>query len=287
MTAPHIVTGPDLAQSWSHTRRLAGERIALVPTMGALHPGHLSLIDAARRHADCVMVSIFVNPTQFNRQDDFDAYPRTVDDDIEMCRTAGVDAIYLPTVETMYPTGFATTIDPGPIAQHWEGTHRPGHFAGVATVVVKLLMACAPDIAVFGRKDLQQLAVISRTVTDLNIATTIVGAPTIREADGLAMSSRNRRLSPDARRRSSAIHRGLRAAVNTAARNGDVDQIERAALAEIEPAADSIEYVAVIDRATFVRPTGVCAPDTCALIVAAWFDGVRLIDNMSLDGRDD
>jgi pantoate--beta-alanine ligase len=286
MTTPHILTGPDLAQSWSLTRRRAGERISLVPTMGALHAGHLSLIDAARRHSDRVMVSIFVNPTQFNRQDDFDAYPRTVDDDIELCRNAGVDAIYLPTVETMYPTGFATTIEPGPIAQHWEGTHRPGHFAGVATVVVKLLLACAPDVAVFGRKDLQQLAVISRTVTDLNIATAIVGAPTIREADGLAMSSRNRRLSPDARSRATAIHRGLLAAVTSAARSGDVDQIERAALADIEPAADSIEYVAVIDRATFVRPTGVCAPDSCALIVAAWFDGVRLIDNMTLDGLD-
>ncbi len=286
MTTPHILTGPDLAQSWSLIRRRAGERISLVPTMGALHAGHLSLIDAARRHSDRVMVSIFVNPTQFNRRDDFDAYPRTVDDDIELCRNAGVDAIYLPTVEAMYPTGFATTIEPGPIAQHWEGTHRPGHFAGVATVVVKLLLACAPDVAVFGRKDLQQLAVISRTITDLNIATAIVGAPTIREADGLAMSSRNRRLSPDARSRATAIHRGLLAAVTSAARSGDVDQIERAALADIEPAADSIEYVAVIDRATFVRPTGVCAPDSCALIVAAWFDGVRLIDNMTLDGLD-
>lgn len=286
MTTPHILTGPHLAQSWSFTQRQAGERVALVPTMGALHPGHLSLINVARHHADRVVVSIFVNPTQFNRQDDFDAYPRPADDDIDLCRTAGVDAIYLPTVETMYPTGFATTIEPGPVAQHWEGTHRPGHFAGVATVVVKLLMACAPDVAVFGRKDLQQLAVISRTVTDLNIATTIVGAPTIREADGLAMSSRNRRLSPDARSRSAAIHRGLIAAVTTAARSGDVDQIEQAALADIKPAADSIEYVAVIDRATFVRPTGVCTPDSCALIVAAWFDGVRLIDNMSLGGLD-
>lgn len=286
MTSPHIVTGPDLARSWSLAQRQAGQRVALVPTMGALHAGHLSLIDAARHHADRVVVSIFVNPTQFNRQDDFDAYPRTVDDDIELCQTAGVDAIYLPTVEAMYPTGFATTIEPGPVAQHWEGTHRPGHFAGVATVVVKLLMACAPEVAIFGRKDLQQLAVISRTLTDLNIATTIVGAPTIREADGLAMSSRNRRLSTDARRRSAAIHRGLSAAVTTAARSGDVEQIEQAALAEIVPAADSIEYVAVIDRATFVRPTGVCTPDSCALIVAAWFDGVRLIDNMSLDGLD-
>jgi pantoate--beta-alanine ligase len=282
MSTPVILRDPASARRWTLEHQASARRVALVPTMGALHRGHLALVDVARSHADHVIVSIFVNPTQFNRAEDFDSYPRVIDDDLAICAEHGVDAVYLPAAEAMYPSGFDTRIEPGSIASKWEGEHRAGHFSGVATVVIKLLNACAPDVAVFGAKDLQQLTVIRRTVTDLDLGVDIVAGDTIRESDGLAMSSRNRRLDSVARQRALAIHRGLLAAVACANAGHGPDAIERAARDLIDPAADDVEYVAVVDSATFERsPTMIDGCDY-SVIVAAWFGGVRLIDNMAL-----
>ena len=177
--------------------------------MGALHAGHLALVGEAARRSDVVVVSIFVNPLQFNRGDDFDKYPRSIDDDVEACRAVGVDAVYAPTASAMYPDGFETHVEPGRLAESLEGASRPGHFRGVATVVAKLFGAIQPDIAVFGQKDFQQLAIIRRMVLDLDMAVEIVAFPTVREPDGLAISSRNRRLGADERKASVCISQAL------------------------------------------------------------------------------
>ena len=182
-------------RAWSDAHRAAGRRVALVPTMGALHAGHLALVDEARRHADVVIVSIFVNSLQFDRPDDFTGYPRPIDDDLEMCRARSVDAVYAPVAATMYPEGFETHVEPGPLGDVLEGEHRPGHFRGVATVVAKLFLAARPHVAVFGQKDFQQLTIIRRMNDDLDMGVEIIGLPTVREPDGLALSSRNRRLT--------------------------------------------------------------------------------------------
>ena len=198
-----VITTPAAMQQWTAMQRSAGHRVGLVPTMGALHEGHFALVARARQSNDCVVVSIFVNPLQFNRADDFDAYPRPIDDDLAMCRNHDVDAVYAPTAAAMYPAGFETTVEPGALAEPLEGAGRPGHFRGVTTVVAKLLGAVRPDEAVFGRKDFQQLAIIRRMTIDLDMGIEIVGLDTVREPDGLAMSSRNRRLT--AAQRSAAV----------------------------------------------------------------------------------
>ena len=194
-----LLEDPAAAQRWSGLHRKAGQRIGLVPTMGALHDGHLHLVDVARSRAAVVVVSIFVNPIQFNQRADFDQYPRPIEDDRRRCEEAGVDALYVPTAATMYPAGFQTHVDPGPLGEPMEGTFRPGHFRGVTTVVTKLFLAVRPDVAIFGEKDHQQLAIIRRMTLDLDFGIEIVGVPTVREHDGVAMSSRNRRLSPEER----------------------------------------------------------------------------------------
>jgi pantoate--beta-alanine ligase len=250
--------------------------------MGALHAGHLALIDEARRHADVVVVSIFVNPLQFDRQADLDAYPRPIDDDLAACGAAGVDAVYAPTAAAMYPAGFETHVEPGPLADTMEGVHRPGHFRGVTTVVTKLLAAVRPDVAVFGRKDLQQLAIIRRMATDLDLGVRIVGLDTVREPDGLALSSRNVRLSPDDRSAAVCIWRGI-AAARAAVAAGEQDAqlagaIVRATI-EDEPRA-RVEYVDVVDADT-LQPETVVGPTT-VVAVAVWFGEVRLIDNATL-----
>jgi len=186
---------PHAMQAWSDAAHRAGRRIALVPTMGALHAGHLALVAEARRRADVVVVSIFVNPMQFNRRDDFERYPRTLDDDAAQCAAAGADAVYAPSPAAMYPEGFASHVEVARLTEPLCGAARPGHFRGVTTVVTKLFLAVRPDVAVFGEKDFQQLAVMRRMTADLDFGIEIVGMPTIREADGLAMSSRNRLLS--------------------------------------------------------------------------------------------
>ena len=201
---------PDSMRAWSQARRVEGRRIAVVPTMGALHDGHLELVRAAGDHAELVVVTIFVNPLQFNQPADLDAYPRPIDDDLAACRAAGVEAVYAPTAAAMYPPGFQTHVEPGALADRLEGPMRPGHFRGVTTVVTKLLAATVPHVAVFGRKDFQQLVIVRRMVADLDVGIEVVGVPIVRESDGLALSSRNVRLTADDRTAALVLSRALR-----------------------------------------------------------------------------
>lgn len=277
-----ICRDPRSMQAWSREQRAAGLRIVCVPTMGALHAGHLALVREAHRRGDVVVASIFVNPLQFNRRDDFDKYPRPIDDDLDTCRAAGIAVVYAPTASVMYPPGFQTHVEPGQLADSLEGEGRPGHFRGVLTVVAKLLGAMLPDVAVFGQKDLQQLTIIRRMVADLDIDIEIVGVSTVREPDGLAISSRNRRLTPDDRRAAVCIVQALRLAAQASA-DGERDPARLVALAsqriEAEPGA-RLEYVRIVDSTTLEQ---VAVVDGAAILVAAvWFGDVRLIDNLPL-----
>jgi pantoate--beta-alanine ligase len=282
-TTTSLLVHPTEMQAWVGARRKAGRRVALVPTMGALHDGHLSLIDLGRAHADDVVVSIFVNPLQFDRQDDFTTYPRPIDDDVRSCAAAGAAAVYAPTAAVMYPPGFETHVEPGPLADVMEGAMRPGHFRGVTTVVTKLFGACRPDVAVFGEKDYQQLTVIRRMVLDLDLGIAIVPAPIVRDPDGVAMSSRNRRLGPLDRAAAVCVPRSLDAAAALAAAGvTDVAALEAAAAAAVaaEPRA-SLEYATVFDPDTLEPLTELDRPARIA--TAVWFAGdVRLIDNRAL-----
>ncbi len=277
-----VLDAPAAIRAWSGQRRQAGRIIGLVPTMGALHEGHRSLIELAHQRADDVVVSIFVNPLQFERGDDFDRYPRPIDDDVAACAAAGVAAVYAPTAATMYPEGFETQVVPGRLAAVMEGAMRDGHFEGVLTVVAKLFGAVRPHLAVFGEKDFQQLAIVSRMVDDLDMGVEIVPGPIVREPDGLALSSRNRLLSPDDRIAARCVPRSLDAAA-TAAEAGerDVAAIESAARAVVvaEPRA-RLEYVTVFDPPTLQPIHSLTAPARIA--TAVWFGDIRLIDNREL-----
>lgn len=274
-----VFTNPAEMSAWSDAQRVAGRRVGVVPTMGALHEGHLALVDEARRHADVVVVTIFVNPLQFNRPDDFAAYPRPIDDDLALCRDRGVDAVYAPTAADMYPEGFQTHVEPGALAELLEGAHRPGHFRGVTTVVAKLFGATRPHVAVFGEKDYQQLTIVRRMVTDLDMGIEIVGLPTVREADGVAMSSRNRRLTPEQRTAAVCVPRSLDA-VQRALAGGVTDVAELVsigrAVVDAEPLA-RFEHLEIIDtdRLTPLETVAV----TAQAVTAVWFGDVRLIDN--------
>ena len=280
MTSILRLSTPSDAHRWSDERRRDGQSIGLVPTMGALHRGHATLIERSQALCDHTVVSIFVNPTQFDRSDDFDLYPRTLDVDIALCDSLGVNAVYAPTVDAMYPEGFETSIDPGSLAHRWEGEHRPGHFAGVATVVTKLLTAVQPHIAVFGEKDFQQLAVIQHVVRDLGLPVTVVGEPTVREDDGLAMSSRNIHLNPEARAQATSIKQAIDRALDCSTSTGSLDDIVEQVTNDIQRSGGTVDYVAVVDRLT-LEPVTDLNSDT-RLLVAAWFGGVRLIDNVAL-----
>lgn len=261
---------------------MTGRRIGVVPTMGALHDGHLALVDEARKHADVVMVSIFVNPLQFDRRDDFTAYPRPIDDDLAICRAHGVDAVYAPTAGSMYPEGFQTHVQPGTLGEMLEGAERPGHFRGVATVVTKLFGATRPHVAVFGQKDYQQLAVIRRMVVDLDMGIQIIGLPTVRESDGLALSSRNRRLSPAQRVAAVCVPNAL-AAVGDAAASGVTDSTH---LAVIARRIIDAEPLARFEHFELVHPDTLTPVDTLSdravALTAVWFGDVRLIDNREI-----
>jgi pantoate--beta-alanine ligase len=273
---------PRAMQAWADAQRAAGHRIALVPTMGALHDGHLALVAEARRHARRVVVSIFVNPIQFDRRDDFEKYPRTLDDDARHCAAAGVDALYAPPAAAMYPEGFQTAVEVAGLSAPLCGAARPGHFRGVTTVVAKLFHAVRPDTAVFGEKDFQQLAVIRRMAADLDFGIAIVGVPTVREDDGLALSSRNRRLAPDDRIAARCVPRALAAAeAAVAAGERRARVVVDRAVAEIagEPRA-RLEYAECRDPSTLEVVEEVAAPALLAL--AVWVGGVRLIDNRIL-----
>jgi pantoate--beta-alanine ligase len=274
-----VFTTPAELSAWSDQRRAAGRRVALVPTMGALHDGHMALVAEARRHAEVVVVSVFVNPLQFNRPDDFAGYPRPIDDDLARCAADGVDAVYAPTAATMYPEGFQTHVEPGPLADVLEGAQRPGHFRGVVTVVAKLFNAARPHVAVFGQKDFQQLTVIRRMVADLDMAIDIVGMPTVREADGLAMSSRNRRLTAAQRAAAVCVPRSLDA-VRAAYAAGERDVAALVAagrrVVDDEPLA-GFEHLELVDPIT-LQPVSV-ADEHTVMVTAVWFGDVRLIDN--------
>jgi pantoate--beta-alanine ligase len=268
--------------AWSRARRVEAETIACVPTMGALHAGHLALIDRARMLGKVVVVSIFVNPLQFNRNDDFHSYPRPLDADLDACRAAGVDAVYTPSPAAMYPHGFQTHVEPGELSEALEGAGRPGHFRGVTTVVAKLFGAMQPDVAVFGEKDFQQLAIIRRMVADLDMDIEIVGVPTVREADGLAISSRNQRLAAEDRTAAACIAEALQLAAQARAqgeRNADHLIALAARRIEAEPRA-RIEYLRVVDPLTLDPVIDTTQP--AVLLAAVWFGEVRLIDNVVL-----
>jgi pantoate--beta-alanine ligase len=274
-----VIDEPGALVAWSDAQRMAGHRVALVPTMGALHDGHRALITAAHDHGDVVVVSIFVNPLQFNRRDDFDAYPRPLDDDIEICRHSGVAAVYAPLASAMYPEGFQTHVAPGPLAEVLDGPLRPGHFRGVTTVVAKLFGAARPHVAVFGHKDYQQLAIIRRMVADLDMAIEIVALPTVRESDGVALSSRNRRLSPAERAAAVCVPRAL-AAIGAAVAADERDcarlRAVGAAIVDAEPLA-RLEQLELVDPVTLQSLSTLRAP--ALAVIAVWFGEVRLIDN--------
>jgi len=266
--------------------RAAGERIGFVPTMGALHAGHLSLVRLAREKVTRVVASVFVNPTQFGPSEDFNRYPRQPEKDGAMLEEAGCDLLFLPDVATIYPPGSATFVEPAGAAEGLEGACRPGHFRGVATVVCALFNLVRADVAVFGEKDAQQLAVIRQMVRDLHLPVEIVPGPTVREADGLAMSSRNAYLSSEERRAATVLHRSLRAAeavVRQGERRGDAVRERLREVLNTEPLA-RVEYAEVVDADSF-RPVETLR-GRLVLPLAVRIGGTRLIDNIRLTAEE-
>ncbi len=277
-----VFTSPEALNTWTRAQKMAGKRVGLVPTMGCLHEGHLSLIREAKAHCDCIVVSIFVNPTQFGPSEDYDAYPRCEEKDMALCREEGAAAVFLPQPADMYPAGASTWVEEVTLAKGYCGAQRPIHFRGVCTVVAKLFNIVQPDVAVFGQKDFQQVAVIRRMVRDLNFPITIIRAPIIRDEDGLAKSSRNVYLTPENRASALSLSRSLFAA------KAAVEQGERAAsVLETYIRTETMaqgwvpDYVTVVDSDT-LEPLETVAPGQCAILLACRKDGLRLIDNILL-----
>ncbi|HXV22886.1 MAG TPA: pantoate--beta-alanine ligase [Alphaproteobacteria bacterium] len=263
--------------------RRRGETIALVPTMGALHQGHLSLVALARAHCRRTLVSLFVNPVQFGADEDLSAYPRDEASDAKKLARAGADLLYAPATAEMYPEGFATRVAVAGLTDHLCGPHRPGHFEGVATVVTKLLLQCLPDVAVFGEKDWQQLQVIRRLARDLDIPVGILGAPTLREADGLAMSSRNAYLRPRERRIAAHLHSTLVELARAVAAGDPCRAAEEKALRTLlEAGFTRIDYVTVADAAT-LQPIARIGERPARACAAARLGETRLIDNVAIE----
>jgi pantoate--beta-alanine ligase len=268
---------------WVRDERAAGRRIALVPTMGFLHEGHLRLVDEARRQADRVIMSVFVNPLQFGPAEDLDRYPRDLPRDRALAEARGTDALFVPTEAVMYPPGSEIRVVPGETANRWEGAARPGHFEGVLTVVAKLFHLVEPDVACFGRKDIQQATLVRQMVQDLDWRLEIVVVPTVREPDGLALSSRNAYLDADQRKRAVVLSTALRAAHDTF-RSGErnaaalLGTVRRVLATE---AAVKVEYVAIVEPAT-LAPVETVAADT-VVALAVRLGRTRLIDNIILD----
>jgi len=276
----HTVHTADELRRRRDAWREAGATVSFVPTMGALHEGHLSLVRQAKRLADRTVVSIFVNPSQFGPDEDLDTYPRTPEEDARRLEREGCDLVFIPTPELVYPPGFATWIEMGGPAEGLEGAHRPGHFRGVATVVAVLLGQVRPEVAVFGEKDAQQLAVVRRLVRDLRLPVEIVAGPTVREEDGLALSSRNRYLSPEERQAATVLYRALchaREALEAGER--DAEEIRRRLrdVLESEPRA-AVDYAEVVDAATFQPVERIDGP--VVLPLAVRIGRTRLIDNL-------
>ena len=279
-----VATTVARVRAWREDRRRAGERVGFVPTMGALHAGHARLIETARQRGDHVIVSIFVNPLQFDRKDDLDKYPRTLEADVRLCSDLGVEMVFAPSVDEMYPVEPLCTVDVKRITDRLCGAFRPGHFNGVATVVAKLFGIVQADLAYFGEKDAQQLAVIRRLVTDVNIPTGIVGVATVREPDGLALSSRNVRLDPTERSKAIALYRALNEAARAIA-DGERDAraVERRAAAVIPSDASlRLEYLEIVDPVELQRVETIAG--TVLVAGALWVGNTRLIDNVTISG---
>ncbi|MGZ5987778.1 MAG: pantoate--beta-alanine ligase [Rhizomicrobium sp.] len=281
MKTPEIVTTvSDLRARISQWRK-AGERVGLVPTMGALHEGHLSLVRETQKHCNRSVASIFVNPAQFAPHEDFDRYPRTLENDSGKLGDAGLDLIFAPSVAEMYPPGFATKIEVGGPSAGLETDFRPHFFAGVATVVAKLLIAALPDYAIFGEKDYQQLLVIRRLTADLGLPIEIAGGAIIREPDGLAMSSRNAYLKPDERKVAGQLNQILKVAIADARNGTALGQVEGDAASRLLGCGfTSVDYVAIRDAATLEKLETLDRP--ARVLAAAKIGGTRLIDNMAV-----
>jgi pantoate--beta-alanine ligase len=277
----HVFTTAADLQSFAEASRRAGRRLGLVPTMGALHEGHLQLVQAAAATCDDVVASIFVNPTQFNNPDDLRLYPRLPEQDTAMLAGAGCTALFMPGVEEMYPQPTVLRFDFGDLERVMEGAHRPGHFNGVATVVSKLFHMARPHQAYFGQKDFQQVAIVRQLIADLSFDLELVVAPTVREADGLAMSSRNRRLSPEARAVAPLLYQVLTQAASQVRQGLAPEQVQVQALASLaaEPQFTP-EYFEVADAQTLQPLAHYKASQPVVLCVAAHLGGVRLIDNI-------
>ncbi len=283
-----IIRTVDEMQSYADSARSSGDRMALVPTMGALHGGHLSLVSIAKEHADRVVVSIFVNPTQFGPDEDFDAYPRELNRDAEKLRAEGVDVIFAPTAHEMYPnsdsaerTGPLTWVEVDAFDEVLCGRYRDGHFCGVTTIVTKLFHACKPHVAVFGQKDAQQLAILRRMISELLFDIDIIGGPIVRESDGLAMSSRNAYLSDTHREEATVLFHAVNTA-ESAILNGEQDaaRIVRAMRNELGKAdAAEVQYAEVVDARTLVPVDTLSAGQDVLAAVAVFFGDTRLIDN--------
>ncbi|HEU4681380.1 MAG TPA: pantoate--beta-alanine ligase [Gemmatimonadales bacterium] len=276
-----LTTIPDL-RTWTRSQRAAGRRIGFVPTMGYLHEGHLVLVDEARRRADVVLMSIFVNPLQFGPSEDLARYPRDLPRDRAHASARGVDALFVPPLEAMYPPGSEVRVIPGAGAERWEGAARPGHFAGVLTVVAKLFHLVEPDIACFGRKDVQQLTLVKQMVRDLDWPVEIVSVPTVRDSDGLALSSRNAYLAPADRGRANVLSRALDRAHQTwcegETRAPVIEDRMREEL-RTEPQV-AVEYIAIVEPETLAPVATVDSKTVIA--IAGRVGGTRLIDNIDL-----
>lgn len=270
----------ELTSTFAETRRLYTGRVGLMPTMGFFHDGHMYLMDLLRDQCDTLVVSNFVNPTQFDKESDLDGYPRDVDRDAELAAERGVDVMFIPDTKHMYPSGSSTVVEVQGVSSFMEGRHRPGHFSGVATVVTKLFAGLQPDVAIFSRKDAQQLAVIRTMVRDLRFPIEIIEAPTVRDPDGLALSSRNVLLGPAEREEALAISRGLfQAAEQIDAGETRGERLESTVTRSVQRLEE--EYVTLAAWDTMVPTSALEAPSVLA--VAAWVGDVRLIDNIVID----
>ncbi|OJT25963.1 pantoate--beta-alanine ligase [Archangium sp. Cb G35] len=283
--APLVLRTVAETAAWAESIRRSGRRLALVPTMGFLHEGHVSLMREGRQRADVVAASIFVNPTQFGPKEDLSRYPRDLEGDLAKCTSAGVEAVFAPVPAEVYPPGYQTYVDVEQVSQGLCGARRPGHFRGVATVVTKLLCLFKPQLALFGEKDYQQLQVIRALERDLNLGVEIIGMPTVREPDGLAMSSRNAYLSPEERQRALSLSRGL-AAAQALCRSGarDTSALVAAVRRELEAASLREDYVELVDATSLTPLPAVSPGQTARLLVAAFVGSTRLIDNQPIGG---
>ncbi|MDR1964702.1 MAG: pantoate--beta-alanine ligase [Planctomycetaceae bacterium] len=280
-----MITTIEVLRRWSRQQHDVGKRIGLVPTMGALHDGHLSLVNAAQQSCDATLVSIFVNPTQFAPNEDFHRYPRPLENDLRLLQTVGKELpeVFVPNVEEMYPPGFDVTVNVGRISQPFEGRVRPTHFNGVATIVLKLFLASGADVAFFGQKDFQQVCVVRKMVADFNVPIEIVVCPIVREPDGLAMSSRNRYLSAAQRKQAVVLSQSLSIAeaMIVDEKIDDAEVIRRKIRKQIETAPDMrIDYIAIADPETLQELTTIeSTKPEIVILIAAQIGTTRLIDN--------